>query len=135
MSLQFKKFEIPSVTLSNKYVMSPLELKDYIPFVVKRVYFISEITGNTGAHCHFKEEEFFVLQKGTATAVIDRGKGLEEIFMQGPGSAVYVGNYVWHQFKDFSRDAILLALSSTNYQADRSDYCEDYKKYLKIREK
>jgi hypothetical protein len=52
--------------------------------------------------------------------------------MTGPTSAIYTGEYVWHHFKDFSTDAILLALSSTNYNPDRSDYIEDYEEYKKI---
>jgi len=67
--------------------------------------------------------------QGSCTAVIDRGNGLEELDMQGPNDAIYVGNYVWHQFDNFSENAILLALSSTNYNPDRSDYIEDYKEY------
>jgi uncharacterized cupin superfamily protein len=111
--------------------MSPVELKDYIDFEVKRVYFITEPKEKTGAHCHKIEKEFFILIKGTATAVIDRGQGLEEIALAGPTSGLYVGAYIWHHFKDFSEDAVLLALSSTNYSPDRSDYIEDYEVFKK----
>jgi uncharacterized RmlC-like cupin family protein len=52
--------------------------------------------------------------------------------MVGPTSAIYVPAFVWHQFKDFSEDAILLAISSTNYNPDRSDYIEDYEEFKKI---
>ena len=37
-------------------------------------------------------------------------------------------------FKDFSDDALLVALSSTNYSPDRSDYLEDYKAYRNMLE-
>ena len=63
--------------------------------------------------------------------MIDKGDGLEEIKIADPAAALYVGEYVWHHFKDFSPDAILLALSSTNYNPDRSDYIEDYEEYKK----
>lgn len=128
MRLAFQEFEISRIQARN-FVMSPLELKDYVDFEVRRVYFISLPTGPTSAHCHLEEKEFFIMISGSCTAVIDRGKGLEEIAMRTPTSAIYVGNLVWHHFKDFSEDAILLALSSTNYRADRSDYIEDYATY------
>ena len=131
---KFKNFNLVSIQ-TPRFVMSPIELKDYIDFEVKRVYFITEPKDITGAHCHKVEEEFFVLQSGTCTAVIDQGNGLEEIAMQGPTSALYVPAYVWHHFKDFSPDAVLLALSSTNYNPDRSDYIEDYSEYQDIRHK
>lgn len=131
MELKFAEHKIKKIQAPN-FVMSPVELKDYIDFEVKRVYFLSKPAGNTGAHCHKIEKEFFILIQGDATAVIDRGNGLEEIIMQASDSAIYVGRFVWHHFKDFSEDAILLALSSTNYNPDRSDYIEDYEEYKKI---
>ncbi len=112
--------------------MSAVELKEYIDFEVKRVYFITGIKAPTGAHCHKIEAEFFVLQQGSCIAVIDNGNGLEEFKMQGPTSAMYVPPRVWHHFKDFSPDAVLLALSSTNYNPDRSDYVEDYEEFKKL---
>lgn len=130
MELKFKQLELKKIQAPN-FVMSPVELRDYIDFEVKRIYFITKPINKTGAHCHKIEEELFVLQNGTCVAVIDRGGGLEEIKMEGPTSALYVGPYVWHHFKDFSNDAVLLALSSTNYRADRSDYIEDYDEYKK----
>ncbi|NQU99682.1 MAG: FdtA/QdtA family cupin domain-containing protein [Parcubacteria group bacterium] len=129
--LKFKEEKIKKID-ANNFIMSPVELKDYIDFEVKRVYFVSEPKGETGSHCHLKEEEFFILAKGSCTAIVDRGNGLEKISMKGPESAMYVGNYVWHHFEDFSSDALLIALSSTNYNPNRSDYIEDYEEYKKM---
>jgi len=121
----FQSFQLKSIP-TDRFVMSPVELKEYIDFEVKRVYFVTEPKKETGSHCHKIEHEFFIMIKGTCTAMIDQGRGIEEIKMTGPTSAIYVPPYVWHSFKDFSPDAILLALTSTNYNPDRSDYIEDY---------
>jgi mannose-6-phosphate isomerase-like protein (cupin superfamily) len=126
-----KLYEIKRIATPN-FVMSPIELKDYIDFEVKRVYFITDPKGPAGGHCHKTEKEFFILAKGTATAIIDRGQGLERIPMIGPTTGLYIGEYTWHYFEDFSPDAVLLALSSTNYDSSRADYIEDYEKYKKI---
>lgn len=131
MENKFKQVELKKIQAPN-FVMSPVELKDYIDFEVKRVYFISKPTDKTGAHCHKVEKEFFIMIQGSAAAVIDRGNGLEEIPLTGPTSAIYAGAYVWHHFKDLSSDAILLSLSSTNYNSDRSDYIEDYEEFKKV---
>lgn len=131
MEMKFKQVELKKIQAPN-FVMSPVELKDYIDFEVKRVYYITKPTGETGSHCHKIEEEFFIFIQGSGTAVIDKGDGLEEIRVEGPTSGLYVGPYVWHQFKDLSPDAILLALSSTNYNPDRSDYIENYEEYKKV---
>lgn len=129
MTNNFQQFELKKIVVPGKFTMSPVELKDYIDFEVKRVYFITSPADKTGAHCHKVEQEFFVLQQGSCTAVINQGNGLEEIKMTSPTSAIYVPAFVWHHFKDFSADAILLALSSTNYNPDRSDYIEDYEEF------
>lgn len=114
--------------------MSPVELKDYIDFEVKEFILLVMqklqlvlIVIKQRKNCLFY---FLVL----ATAVIDRGNGIEEIKMIGPNSAIYTPAFVWHHFKDFSSDAILLAISSTNYNPDRSDYIENYDEYLKVRD-
>lgn len=131
---KFKFYTLKNIDSPN-FLMTAMELKDYIDFEVKRVYFVTHSkTGVSGEHCHYEEREFFVLMQGTCTAIIDQGNGKEEFSMEGPKHGLYAANYVWHGFKDFSEDAILLAISSTNYNPDRSDYLEDYDVYLKIRD-
>ena len=129
-TLNFEKKELKVVDL-DRGLYSFCELQDYVDWDVKRIYFVQR-SKETGQHCHFKENELFMLVKGSCTAVIDYGKGIEKIKFTSPGDALIVGNHVWHGFKDMSDDAILLAVSSTNYTQDRSDYCEDYEGYQKI---
>ncbi len=125
--MEIKRIDTP------KFVMSPIELQDYIDFDVKRVYFITEPKASTGKHCHLTEEEFFVMAKGTSVLEVDAGEGLRTYPLTAPQSAAYVPALVWHHFKDFSPDAVLVALSSTNYNPDRSDYIEDYEEFLRRR--
>ncbi len=133
MKLEFKEFQIPKIDAPN-FFMSPVEFKDFIDFEAKRIYFINGIKNDkkTSSHCHKIEEELFIMIQGACTAVVDYGEGLKKISMEGPTSAIYIGEYVWHHFKDFSDDAILLAVSSTNYNTNREDYIEDYDEYRKI---
>jgi mannose-6-phosphate isomerase-like protein (cupin superfamily) len=133
----FQKFTLKSfLGKTGDFNLIPVELKDFINFDVKRIYYINEINKEnvlTGAHCHKIEEEFFLILNGSATLVIDKGNGLEDINLK-TNDAIYLGAYVWHHFKDMEKGTILLALSSTNYSADRSDYIEDYNEYLQIRD-
>jgi mannose-6-phosphate isomerase-like protein (cupin superfamily) len=126
----FHKYHIRSIA-SDNFVMNPVELKDYIDFDVKRIYYITDPKGDAGGHCHKQEKELFILVQGSCTALIDQGNGLEDVPMK-PGTALYIGTYVWHYFQDLSENAILLALSSTNYNPDRSDYIEDHEEYKKV---
>ena len=130
MEIKFEQFQLEKKP-GKGFGLTPIELKDFIDFEVKRVYYITELTEGTGQHCHKEEREFFVCLRGSLSATIDRGRGIEELPMQ-EGTALYIGNYVWHGFKNASEDAIMLALSSTNYNPDRSDYIEDYDEYQKV---
>lgn len=132
---QFKKIKFNTFT-NRGFNLTPVELKDAVPFEVKRVYYIDDLKPGmqTGEHCHLKEEELFIAVKGQVKAVIDKGKGKEDVLLQGPSDAIYVPNYVWHGFKEASADCVILALSSTNYNPNREDYIENYDEYLKIRD-
>lgn len=113
--------------------LTPIEFKDVIPFEVKRLYYMDLGSGAaTNQHCHKIEEEVFIQVKGLSTIVIDKGKGKEEIKLTTSGTAIYIPAFVWHGFKDGSNDCVILALSSTNYNPDRSDYIENYDEYKKI---
>jgi len=131
---KFQQFTLKNIDTS-RFTMVPLELNEFIDFEVKRIYFmVNPKIGETGGHCHYNEKELFIMIQGSCTAVIDQGKGLEEHELKAPQQAIYIANYVWHGFKNFTQDAILLAVSSTNYKPDRSDYLENYDEYLKIRD-
>lgn len=39
---KFQQFELNKIVVPGKFTMSPIELKDYIDFEVKRVYFITK---------------------------------------------------------------------------------------------
>lgn len=128
----FKKFSLPKKQGSG-FFLTPIELKEYVSFEPRRIYYLTDINEPTGQHCHYEEKEFFVLIKGKCTAVIDKGEGRGEIEFN-ENEALYVPNYIWHGFKDFSEGSILMAVSSTNYNPERVDYIEDYDKYLEIRD-
>jgi hypothetical protein len=57
---------------------------------------------------------------------------MEEIVLSGPQNAISIPHMVWHGFKNLSPDCIILALTSTNYDPSRADYCEDYEEYRRL---
>ena len=131
-NMSFKIFELKNIQAPN-FLMTPLELKDYIKFDVKRIYFISSPTGVTGNHAHRLEEaELFVMIQGSCRIVVDDGSGMQEINLMGPRQAISIPHMVWHGFKDFSSDAIVLAVTSTNYDSARADYIEDYEEFKRL---
>lgn len=128
----YKLFTLKNIQAPN-FLMTPLELKEYIDFPVKRVYFISSPTGNTGNHAHRQDEdEIFIQIQGSCTISVDDGSGMTDIELIGPKSAIVVPHMVWHGFKNLSSDCIILALTSTNYDPTRSDYIEDYAEFQRL---
>lgn len=137
MDTKYKRFTLKNIPTPN-FLMTPLELKDYIDFDVKRIYFLSSAQGEkiTGSHCHTNDEnELFIMIQGSCTMVVDDGNGLKDVPLEGPKEAIYIPRLVWHHFKDISDDAVILALTSTNYDPDRSGYCEDYEEFKKLTHK
>ena len=132
MDRKYKVFTLKNIQAPN-FLMTPLELKEYIDFEVKRVYTISNPIGNTGNHAHRQDEdELFVQIQGSCTISVDDGHGIEDVALAGPKSAIVVPHMVWHGFKDLSSDSIILALTSTNYDPARSDYINDYEEFKEL---
>jgi len=123
----FEFFTLPIFT-DDRGSLVPLELKEYISWNPKRVYYATNIKGSRGGHSHRIEQELFICLQGKMTARLHDGKNWTEKEMQSPHEAVRVDNNVWHEFTNFSQDAILLAVSSTNYDSD--DYVRDFDQFL-----
>ncbi|MFA4818964.1 MAG: FdtA/QdtA family cupin domain-containing protein [Patescibacteria group bacterium] len=126
----FKIFTLP-VHTDDRFSLIPLEVEEQIDFPIKRVYAVTNAVKPTGQHAHKLEQECFICFQGEVTAEIDDGSGRRDINLQ-PGDAIYVGVYIWHHFKDFSPDCVLVALSSTNYNPERLDYIVDYEEFKKV---
>ncbi|PJC37424.1 hypothetical protein CO046_00645 [Candidatus Peregrinibacteria bacterium CG_4_9_14_0_2_um_filter_53_11] len=102
-----------------------------LPFSPKRLYFLYDVKAKRGGHAHLKEEEVFVCIRGTFTARIHDGKQWHQFEMTEPGMALYTNALVWHEFDNFSPDAIMLAVSSTNYDGQK-EYILDHNEFLQL---
>lgn len=126
---------IPLITTGD-FDMNPVELKNFVPagedFEVKRIYYIENIKGEkkTGQHCHIVEKELFIIMSGQAIVILDDGSGIQKKTVKA-NNALWIPNFLWHGFEKLSNDFVLLALSSTNYSSDRSDYIEDHDTFIK----
>lgn len=134
MDRKYKIFTLKNIQAPN-FLMTPLELKDYLDFEVKRVYMLSAPRGlkQTGNHAHrHDEDELFIQLQGSCTISVDDGHGIEDVPLVGPKTAIYIPHLVWHGFSQMSDDCIIFALTSTNYDPSRSDYVEDYQEFKQL---
>ena len=104
----------------------PFELDESFPFAVKRVYLV---TANDqavrGGHAHKIESEVFVAAQGTIKARIHDGDQETIITLDKKNKGLMVEPYCWHEFYDFSDDAVMLCFSSTHYLPGQGNYITD----------
>ena len=91
MELEFKKVQLKIVE-NERALYSFAELKEYVDWEPKRVYFIKNCIQETGQHCHKEEKEVFIMVQGSCTGIIDSGNGKEDVRLEAPGDAIVVGN-------------------------------------------
>lgn len=109
----------------------PFELNEDFPFSVKRVYLVTSRDGAVrGGHAHKVEQELFVCIAGSVRALINDGSGDQDVMLDNKNKALLIRSECWHEFWDFSPDAVLLAFSSTHYEG-RDGYIESKEAFLK----
>lgn len=121
--IKLKSFKDP------RGVLTPIELKDYIDWPVKRIYYLTDVIGSRGGHAVRHEKKIYICQKGTIKARLHDGKKWNEFELKGPDDAILMSEMCFRNFYDFSSDAVLLAISSVNYVPN--DYIYDLKEFIK----
>ncbi len=130
-----KKYEILSFPefIEPRGSLIPLEFEG-LPFVPQRAYLVTSNNGAPrGGHAHIVEEEIFFVPHGKVTVVVNDGSGDTEIFLDTKKKGVHVKTGCWHELKNFSPGAVVLALSSTTYLPGESNYMTDKEVFLKER--
>ncbi|MBD3330849.1 hypothetical protein GF354_04965 [Candidatus Peregrinibacteria bacterium] len=124
-SLEFKKI---SCFKDPRGVLGVLEMKDYVDWPVKRVYYVTDVTADRGGHAVRHEKKIYICLKGSILARFHDGHGWSEHQMRGPDDAIVLSKMLYREFVNFSKDAVLLAISSVNYNPD--DYIYDLEEYI-----
>ncbi len=127
-----KKYEILSFPefVDARGSLVPFEF-DALPFIPQRIYLVTATEGSVrGGHAHIVEEEIFLVTNGSVTLLVNDGTGNQEIILDSQKKGVLVRTGCWHELKDFSSDAVVLALSSTKYLPGEGNYVTDKGAFL-----
>lgn len=108
--------------------LSVIELKDFIDWPVKRIYYVTDTKKDRGGHAVKGEKKIYVCMQGTMKARIHDGTEWHEFDLQGPGDALLMTGMCWREFTDFSEGSVLMAISSMNYEPDK--YIYDLEEFL-----
>lgn len=115
------KFELNSKGIENTGYLVPLELGYNLPFEVKRIFYTYGVPNEVsrGEHAYHKTEQALICVAGSLK--IRCSYNDEDIYeLNKPTDALYIPPHIWRTTFDHSPDAVLLVLSSLEY--DESDY-------------
>lgn len=108
-------------------------LSEQVPFEIKRTFFIFDTTPGTirGKHAHHKNRQMLICVSGACTICCEMPDGTKSQYrLDWPNKGLLVEGMVWHDMREFSKDAVLLVLASEHY--DESDYVRDYDDFIQI---
>ena len=115
--------------MDNYGALVPVEANKDIPFDVKRIYYIFDVEHKMrrGFHSHRNLEQALICVHGSVKILVKTPYEEENILLDNPQEALYIGPMVWREMYDFSEDAVLLVLASEHYMVE--DYIRDYDQY------
>ena len=105
--------------------------KDFLPFKIKRVYYLYDVPSDSfrGGHAHIEQQEFLVALSGSFDVVFDNGLQKKKITLNKPNKGLLIPTATWRELENFSSGAICLVLSSGEFIEE--DYIRNYDDFLK----
>jgi len=97
-----------------------------LPFKIRRVLYMSEITGTRGGHAHKKTIQGLICLKGKCEIYTNNGQERKIFQLSSPEKCLILNPEDWHTMQKFSEDAILLVLGSEYYNPE--DYIKEESK-------
>lgn len=110
----------------------PLENDFNLPFEVKRIFCTYDVPfeSNRGAHAYYNTEQVLICVSGSLKIKCS-DKNNEAVYeLNKTDEALYIGPHVWRTSFEHSPDAILLVLSSLEYNEE--DYIRDYDEFEQL---
>lgn len=111
--------------------LTPIELNEIFDWEAKRVYYLTDVSAPRGQHCVKGEKKIYICQKGHIKARLHDGDSWHEFELSGPSDAILMNEECFRDFYEFSEDAVLMAISSVNYDPD--DYIYDLEEFIKYK--
>ncbi|ENQ6653714.1 FdtA/QdtA family cupin domain-containing protein [Campylobacter lari] len=122
----YKIINFNAIGNQNDGFLVALESNKNIPFEIKRVYYIwgNQQDKIRGKHAHKDLEQIVVCVKGSCDFILDNGIIQKHIHLNQPSQGLYIGNNIWREFTNFSKDCVVMVIASKYYDID--DYDTDY---------
>lgn len=115
--------------------LTVVESMKSIPFEIKRVYYLTNLSPDLprGFHAHKELEQVAVCISGSCKVLLDNGQEKQWVTLDSPSKAIRIEPMVWHEMQDFSDGCVFLVFASDFY--NESDYIRDYEIFEEISRK
>lgn len=107
-----------------------LQNPQYIPFEIKRVFWLYDVPGGEkrGGHAYKTQNEVIIALSGSFDVVITHTDGrVEKFSLNRSYYGLYIPALTWRHIENFSTNSLGLHVSSLSYSAD--DYIRDFETY------
>jgi dTDP-4-dehydrorhamnose 3,5-epimerase-like enzyme len=113
--------------------LTPIEAERDVPFPIRRVYFIYDVSHGAvrAGHSHKALQQILIAVSGSFTVHLDDGRTRQSFSLSRPNIGLYVPRMFWRDIDHFSGGAVCLALASDHYE--ESDYYRDYEAFLRAK--
>jgi dTDP-4-dehydrorhamnose 3,5-epimerase-like enzyme len=108
----------------------PVEFDLEIPFSVKRIYYIFDVSEDMrrGFHSHKQLHQVLICVHGSVKIMLKTPQDEQIITLHNPTEGLYIGPMIWREMYDFTDNAVLLVLASEHY--DEADYIRNFDLYI-----
>ena len=112
--------------------LMPLENNFNLPFEVKRIFYTYGVPteSNRGAHAYYNTKQVLICICGSLKVKCFDGEKEVVYELNKYDEALYIDPHTWRTSFEHSQDAVLLALSSLEY--NEKDYIRDYDKFMEV---
>ena len=117
--------------LDHRGALTPIEAEKDVPFDIRRVYFIYDVSHGAvcAGHSHKELQQVLIAISGSFKVHLDDGRTRQTFLLNRPNIGLYVPRMVWRDIDEFSGGAVCLSLASQHYE--ESDYYRDYDTFLR----
>ena len=126
------KYNLKTKGTKNIGFLVPLELGENIPFEIKRIFYTYNVPSecNRGAHAYHNTKQVLICISGRLKIKCFDRIDTKIYELNSPNEALYISPKVWRITFEHSSDAVLLVLSSLEY--DENDYIRLYKEFIEL---
>lgn len=126
---RIKWIDIPSCG-DERGVLTSIESAQDVPFEIKRVFYMHNITADRGGHVHRDTDEVLIAVAGSFTIKLSDDTRSCIYNLNDPTCGLYIPHMLFINMYKFSPDTVGLVVANTHY--DRTKRIGSWKEYVRL---